>query len=99
MATECKSKSEELASAHKEIEKKSHAVKEQMEMARQMARQLQTTKQKIFALKTHLQKEGLLRDGYVQTPVGTVPDRKNATLSNDSLNWSVSDDGESDDST
>jgi len=97
LATDYKSKSEELASAHKEIEKKSHAVKEQMETARQMARQLQTTKQKIFALKSHLQKEGLLRDGSLQTPVDSVPSRTNSALSNDSLNWSVSDE-ESEDS-
>eukprot|EP00554_Chaetoceros_debilis_P012943 CAMPEP_0194117642 /NCGR_PEP_ID=MMETSP0150-20130528/32199_1 /TAXON_ID=122233 /ORGANISM="Chaetoceros debilis, Strain MM31A-1" /LENGTH=130 /DNA_ID=CAMNT_0038808755 /DNA_START=33 /DNA_END=422 /DNA_ORIENTATION=+ len=61
LASDYDSKINELASAQEEIEMKSHAVQEQRNVARQLAKQLHTTKQKIFALKSHLQSEGLLK--------------------------------------
>jgi chromosome segregation ATPase len=116
LAVEYQSKTEELESAQKEIKKKDHAVAEQMNVARNLAKQLQTTKQKIYALKHHLQQEGLLKDFDGNSPPNPEkndlppipyhsPSRKsnqsqhyipdiNATMSNDSLNWSVSDDDE-----
>jgi chromosome segregation ATPase len=116
LAVEYQSKTEELESAQKEIKKKEHAVAEQMNVARNLAKQLHTTKQKIYALKHHLQQEGLLKDfdGNIPTDGNLPPipyhspSRKNsvsnqgqhhipdinATMSNDSLNWSVSDDDE-----
>ena len=116
LAVEYQSKTEELESAQKEIKKKEHAVAEQMNVARNLAKQLQTTKQKIYALKHHLQQEGLLKDFDGNSPPNPEkndlppipyhsPSRKsnqsqhyipdiNATMSNNSLNWSVSDDDE-----
>ena len=116
LAVEYQSKTEELESAQKEIKKKDHAVAEQMNVARNLAKQLQTTKQKIYALKHHLQQEGLLKDFDGNSPPNPEkndlppipyhsPSRKsnqsqhyipdiNATMSNNSLNWSVSDDDE-----
>jgi len=110
LAVEYQSKTEELESAQKEIKKKEYAVAEQMNVARNLAKQLHTTKQKIYALKHHLQQEGLLKefDGNLPPLPHHSPSRKtsvsnqgrhhipdiNATMSNDSLNWSVSDDDE-----
>ena len=108
LAIEYQTKTEQLVSAQKEIEKKSNAVEEQMTVARQLARQLHTTKQKIFALKQHLQAEGLLKDSGIpliphHSPLVRSAMRNgqnsapeiNATASNDSINWSVSEDEES----
>jgi epidermal growth factor receptor substrate 15 len=102
-------KSEELASANKQLKQKEQKVAEQMTVARNLARQLQTTKQKIIALKQHLQQEGLLKDGNLPpAPLNShavrnvnhgnsqnqIPDI-NATMSYDSINWSISEDDNS----
>jgi len=109
LAHENHTKAEELASAQKQLKQKERDIAEQMTVARNLARQLQSTKQKITALKQHLQKEGLLRDVILPPaplnshPVRTVnhinsqnqiPDI-NATMSYDSINWSVSEDDSS----
>jgi len=52
----------ELSEAQKALAKKSRAVEEQVDVAKQLAHQLQTTKHKIIALKSHLKHEGLLQD-------------------------------------
>lgn len=104
LATEYRTKSDELSVAQKTVEEKSSAVEEQMKVARQLAKQLHTTKQKIFALKQHLQNEGLLKDGNLSSlpyhsPLlqkqskeeMSLPDINNVT-SNDSINWNVSED-------
>jgi chromosome segregation ATPase len=62
LLTEYRSKSEALREAKKELAKKSRDVTEQVDVARQLANQLQTTKNKIVALKAHLKREGLLQD-------------------------------------
>jgi len=59
---EYQSKSQALGEAKKALTKKSRDVDEQVDVARQLAHQLQTTKNKIIALKAHLKKEGLLQD-------------------------------------
>jgi len=104
LATAFRTKSNELSLAQKRVEEKSHAVEEQMKVARQLAKQLHTTKQKIFALKQHLQKEGLLKDGNLSSiphnsPILGKPSQEfsnipgiNAVMSNDSINWNVSED-------
>jgi hypothetical protein len=60
LVLENEKKAEELQSAKLEIQSKSDAVQEQMKVARQMAKQLQITKKKIFALKKHLIENGLI---------------------------------------
>jgi len=107
LVTENRTKSEELSLTKKRVEEKSNAVQEQMKVARQLARQLHTTKQKIFALKQHLQQEGLLKDGNLSSiphnsPLLRTPNQEYqsapdicAAASNDSLNWSVSEDDQS----
>jgi chromosome segregation ATPase len=60
LALENEKQSEELQCAKLEIKAKSDAVQEQMKVARQMAKQLQITKKKIFALKKHLIENGLI---------------------------------------
>ena len=62
LIVEYKSNSEALRETKKALTKKSRDVDEQVDVARQLAHQLQTTKNKIIALKAHLKREGLLQD-------------------------------------
>ena len=62
LAKECELKNEALGEAKNALAKKSRDVDEREDMARQLANQLQTTKNKIIALKAHLKREGLLQE-------------------------------------
>ena len=87
---DCHSKSEALGEAKKALARKSRDVVEQVDVARQLAHQLQSTKNKIVALKAHLKREGLLQD----TPKGKVT-HKSTTASNAQLSRSQQSGGSS----
>ena len=62
LANECETKAAALGQANHALEKKSRDVDDRENVARQLAHQLQSTKHKIIALKSHLKREGLLQN-------------------------------------